>query len=128
MTRTAIFADDAPAGAGPYSPAVRAGDFLFLSGIGALDPETHEIMGHDVAAQTRQTMDNIQAILGAAGASLDQVVKMDAYLQNPDDYEAFNATYAEYFAEPYPARAAVGVAALPKGVQLEIEAILELAR
>ncbi|MBT5433222.1 MAG: hypothetical protein HOI34_06255 [Rhodospirillaceae bacterium] len=107
MIRNAIVAPDAPVGAGPYSPAVRAGDFLFLSGIGALHVETHEIMGTDVIEQTRHTMTNIIAILRAGGASLDNVVKMDAYLQNPDDYEDFNRTYAEYFSPPYPARITV---------------------
>ncbi len=106
--RNAIIAKDAPFGAGPYSPAIRAGDFLFLSGIGALHPETHEILGDDVVAQTRQTMANIQAILRAAGAGLDQVIKMDVYLQHPEDYEAFNKTYEEYFEPPYPARLTVG--------------------
>ena len=108
MSRTAIVAKDAPFGAGPYSPAIRAGDFLFLSGIGALHPETHEILGDGIAAQTRQTMANIEAILRAGGATLDQVVKMDIYLQNPEDYEGFNAVYADYFTKPYPARLTVG--------------------
>lgn len=108
MVRSAIIAEDAPFGAGPYSPAIRAGDFLFLSGIGALHAETHEISGEDVVAQTRCTMANIEAILTAGGATLDHVIKMDVYLQNPDDYEAFNNTYAEYFSPPYPARLTVG--------------------
>ncbi len=108
MRREAIIANDAPYGAGPYSPAIRAGDFLFLSGIGALHPETHEILGKDVSAQTRQTMANIEAILRAGGATLDNIVKMDVYLQNPDDYDAFNNTYAEFFSPPYPARLTVG--------------------
>ncbi len=106
--RDAIVADDAPFGAGPYSPAIRAGGFVFLSGIGALDPVTHEILGDDVAAQTRQTMTNIIAILRAGNVTLEDVVKMDVYLQNPDDYEVFNAVYAEYFTPPYPARLTVG--------------------
>ncbi len=108
MIRKAIVAQDAPFGAGPYSPAIRAGDFLFLSGIGALDPQSHEILGDDVVAQTHQTMRNIQAILRAAGATFDHVVKMDVYLQDPDDYEAFNNVYADYFTPPYPARLTVG--------------------
>lgn len=108
MTRNPIIADNAPYGAGPYSPAIKAGDFLFLSGIGALHPKTHEILGSSVAEQTRHTMTNIENILAAAGATLDNVVKMDVYLQNPDDYEAFNKTYATYFEPPYPARLTVG--------------------
>lgn len=108
MMRNQIVSDKAPYGAGPYSPAIRAGDFVFLSGIGALHPVTHEILGETVAEQTRQTMENIQNILAAAGASLDNVVKMDVYLQNPDDYEEFNETYANFFSQPYPARLTVG--------------------
>ena len=108
MARRAIIADDAPYGAGPYSPAVRAGDFVYLSGIGALHPTTHDIVGDTVVEQTHETMRNIQAILKACGANLEHVIKMDVYLQNPDDYEAFNAAYATYFEEPYPARLTVG--------------------
>lgn len=108
MVRKAIIADNAPVGAGPYSPAIRAGDFLFLSGIGALHPKTHEILGDDIETQTRHTFTNVEAILKAGGATLDHVVKMDVYLQNPEDYEAFNRTYAGYFTEPYPARLTVG--------------------
>ena len=108
MARTVIKTKDAPFGAGPYSQAVRAGDFLFLSGIGALHPATHEIVGGDVAEQTHNTMKNIIAILRAAGSGLDDIVKMDIYLQNPDDYENFNQVYANYFSEPYPARLTVG--------------------
>ena len=108
--RRVVIADDAPVGAGPYSPAVRAGDFLYLSGIGALHPQTHEILGETIEQQTRHTMDNIIAILRAGGGTLDDVVKMDVYLQNSDDYEAFNSTYAQYFEPPYPARLTVGAA------------------
>lgn len=108
MVREAIIAKDAPFGAGPYSPAIRAGDFLFLSGIGALHPQTHEIIGSDIVEQTRWTMTNIEAILTAAGATLNNVVKMDVYLQNPKDYEAFNRVYEGYFLPPYPARLTVG--------------------
>ena len=106
--RHSIVSDEAPVGAGPYSPAIRAGGFLFLSGIGALHPETHEVLGSTIEDQTRQTMANIVAILKAGGATLDDVVKIDIYLQNPDDYEAFNAVYAGYFSPPYPARLTVG--------------------
>ena len=81
---------------------------MYLSGIGALHAETHEILGEDIEEQTRHTMTNIIAILRACGASLDEVIKIDVYLQNPDDYEAFNTTYAEYFSPPYPARLTVG--------------------
>ena len=107
MIRNAIVSDAAPSGAGPYSPAIRAGDFLFLSGIGALHPKTYEILGSTVAEQTHQTMKNITNILTAAGATLENVVKMDVYLQNPGDYEEFNETYEPYFKQPYPARLTV---------------------
>ena len=100
MRRKVIVADDAPVGAGPYSPAVRGGDFVFLSGIGALHPKTHEILGDTIEEQTRHTMVNIEAILRASGATLDNVIKMDVYLHEPDDYEGFNATYATYFEPP----------------------------
>ncbi len=106
--RVPVVADDAPFGAGPYSPAILAGDFLHLSGIGALHPETHEILGDTIDVQTREAFRNIEAILRAGDVSLDDVIKMDVYLQDPNDYEAFNSTYAEYFEPPYPARLTVG--------------------
>ena len=99
---------DAPSGAGPYSQAVRAGDFLFLSGIGSLDVETHEIQGTTAAEQVRITMEHIKTILAAHNATLKDVVKMGLYLQDPDDYEEANAAYAEFFEAPYPARLSVG--------------------
>ena len=99
---------NAPSGAGPYSQAVRAGDFLFLSGIGSLDIETHEIQGETAADQMRITMGHIQEILAAHGATLDQVVKMSLYLQDPADYEEVDAAYAAYFSPPYPARLTIG--------------------
>ena len=108
MKRQVKITSKAPSGAGPYSQAVKAGDFIFLSGIGSLDIKTHEILGRDVAEQTRITMSHIEQILIAHGATLDNVVKMDVYLQDPDDYDAFNNVYAEYFCEPYPARLTVG--------------------
>ncbi len=100
--------DGAPSGAGPYSQAVRAGDFLFLSGIGSLDVESHEILGDTAVEQFRITMRHIQTILGAHNLTLNDVVKMGLYLQDSDDYEEVNAAYAEYFSEPYPARLSVG--------------------
>lgn len=108
MSISVNITDQAPAGAGPYSQAVRAGDFLFLSGIGSLDVRTHEILGDTAADQLRITMGHIQAILSAHGATLKNVVKMGLYLQDPDDYEEANAAYAEYFSDPYPARLSVG--------------------
>jgi len=108
MTRILKTTARAPSGAGPYSQAVRAGDFLFLSGIGSLDVETHEIQGETAAEQLRITMEHVKAILAAHGATLDNVVKMGLYLQDPDDYEEANAAYAEYFCPPYPARLSIG--------------------
>ena len=108
MKRQVNITDKAPSGAGPYSQAVKAGDFIFLSGIGALDIETHEIKGNSVAEQTRITLSHIKQILTAYGATFDNIVQMGVYLQNPDDYEEFNQVYAEYFSAPYPARLTVG--------------------
>ena len=108
MPKSVSITPDAPSGAGPYSQAVKAGDFLFLSGIGSLDVETHEIQGATAAEQTRITMRHIKTILEHHGASLNDVVKMGLYLQDPDDYEEANAAYAEFFSPPYPARLSVG--------------------
>lgn len=108
MPISVTITDDAPSGAGPYSQAVRAGDFIFLSGIGSLDVQAHEILGDTAADQLRITMGHIRTILAAHGATLRNVVKMGLYLQDPDDYEEVNAAYAEFFTAPFPARLSVG--------------------
>ena len=116
----------APAAIGPYSQAVRAGDLLFVSGQIALDPATGQIVAGDVAVETRQVLRNVAAICEAAGTSLAAAVKCTVYLRDMADFGAMNAVYAEFFPPPCPARATVAVAGLPKGVQVEIDAIVRL--
>lgn len=128
MERKAISTDSAPAAVGPYSQAVRAGDLLFCSGQIALDPASGELVApDDVRQQTARVMDNLRAVLEAAGAGLANVVKVTMYVADMRDYAAVNDVYGRYFegADP-PARAAIGVAALPKGARIEIEAIAAL--
>ncbi|MEE8192137.1 MAG: RidA family protein [Gemmatimonadales bacterium] len=114
---------DAPAAIGPYTQAVIAGDFVFASGQIPLDPETMEIVGDDVKAQTDQVLRNLAAVLEQAGAGLSKVVKSTVYLANISDFQAMNEVYAKHFGEHRPARAALQAGALPKGALVEIEAI-----
>ena len=120
----------APAAIGPYSQAVRAGDFLFVSGQIPLDPATGALVGGtsppDLAAQTRRVLENIQAIVTAAGASLAAVVKTTVYLADMNDFPVMNDVYASFFGAPAPARATVQVSRLPKDVRVEIDAIVYL--
>ncbi len=122
----------APAAIGPYSQAVRAGDFLFVSGQIPLDPATGELVGGtwqpDVAVQTRRVLENLQAIVSAAGGSLAAVVKTTVYLADMNDFPVMNEVYASFFAAPAPARATVQVSRLPKDVRVEIDAIVYLAK
>lgn len=113
----------APAAIGPYSQAVRAGDFLFFSGQIPLDPATGEIVGQDAEGQSRQVLNNIQAVLAAVGLDFGKVVKTTVYLTDMRDFEVINRVYGEYFGAAAPARATVQVAALPKQVLIEIEGI-----
>ena len=119
-----IFTRDAPAAIGAYSQAVRVGDTLYLSGQIPLDPETMELVDGDFEAQARQAFRNLCAVIAAAGGVPAQVVKLAIYLESMDDFPTVNAVMGEFFEEPYPARAALGVAALPKGAQLEVEGVL----
>ena len=121
----AIYASNqAPAAIGPYSQAVGAGGFLFLSGQTGTDPATGEFVPGGITEQTRQVLTNIKAILTEAGLTMDNVVKTTVFLQNMSDFAAMNAVYAEFFTEgQYPARSAVEVGALPKGALVEIETI-----
>ncbi len=114
---------DAPAPIGPYSQAIRAHGFIFLSGQIPIDPKTGHVVDGGIESQTHQVIKNISAILGAAGADLSQVVKTTVFLTNLNDFAAFNQVYAEYFGKIKPARATVQVARLPKEVLLEIEAV-----
>ena len=127
MSKTIIHSDQAPSAIGAYSQAVRAGDTVYLSGQIPLDPATMEVVGGgDFRAEAHQVFKNLRAVAEAAGGSLDDVVKLNAYLTDLTNFAVFNEVMAEYFSQPFPARAAVGVAALPKGVQVEAEAVLVL--
>ena len=127
MSNRAIIATPkAPAAIGPYSQAVKVGNTVWLSGQIPLDPQTMELVAGDTAAQARQVFANLAAVAEAAGGSLDDAVKINISLTDLGDFGAVNAAMEESFAEPYPARACVQVAALPKGASVEIEAILAL--
>ena len=127
MSKTIIHSDQAPSAFGAYSQAVRAGDTVYLSGQIPLDPATmEEVGGGNFRAEAHQVFKNLRAVAEAAGGSLDNVVKLNAYLTDLGNFAVFNEVMAEYFSQPFPARAAVGVAALPKGVQVEAEAVLVL--
>ena len=121
--KEAIHTAQAQAAIGPYSQAIRANGFVFVSGQLPVDPATGSFAGADVTAQTRQSLQNIQSILAEAGLGMDAVVKTTVFLQNMGDFAAMNEVYAAFFTGACPARAAVQVAALPKGALVEIEAI-----
>ena len=118
-----IQTDDAPGSIGPYSQGIRDGDTIYVSGQGPVDPETGDIVGDDAGEQTARTMENIGAVLEAAGSSLDNVVKATVFVRDMDNYAAVNEVYAEYLSEPYPARSAVEVSNLPIDIMVEIEVI-----
>jgi reactive intermediate/imine deaminase len=126
MTKQIISTQDAPAAIGVYSQAVRVGNTIWVSGQIPLDPKTKELVHGDVEAQVRQVFENLKAIVAAAGASFDDVVKATVFLVDLSHFGLVNKVMAEYFREPYPARAAVGVAALPRGAQVEVECIVAL--
>lgn len=123
MNRQIVHTDSAPRAIGPYSQAVRYGSLLFVSGQIPLHPETGEMQTGDIEAQTRQVMENLGAILTAAGASFASVVKSTIYLVDLDDFATVNGVYGSYFRDAPPARATVQVAALPKQARVEIDAI-----
>jgi 2-iminobutanoate/2-iminopropanoate deaminase len=123
MPKTIVRSDQAPAAIGAYSQAVRAGDWVFLSGQIPLDPETRQLVQGGIEAQTRRVLDNLAAVLGALDLTLSAVVKTTVYLTDMQDFSAFNAVYASYFPSEPPARATIGVAALPGGARVEIEAV-----
>ena len=125
--RDVVSSRGAPAAIGPYSQAIRAGGFLFISGQIPLDPESGQVVDGDVAAQTHRVMQSLGAILNAAGASYDHVVRTTIFLTDLTDFAVVNDVYGGYFAAPAPTRATVQVAALPKGVSVEIDAIAHLA-
>jgi reactive intermediate/imine deaminase len=127
MSKQAIHSDDAPAAIGTYSQAVAAGGLVFLSGQIPLDPATMEIVDGDFEARARRVFDNLAAVSAAAGGSLDDIVKLTVFLTDLDNFATVNSVMEDYFQQPFPARAAVGVASLPKGVDVEADAILSLA-
>ena len=118
-----VFTSQAPAAIGPYSQAIRAGEWLFLSGQIPVDPATGEVAGTDVRTQARQVLKNIQAVLAEAGTTVQAVVKTTVFLKDLQDFQAFNEEYAKVFASEAPARSCVEIARLPKHVLVEIEAI-----
>jgi 2-iminobutanoate/2-iminopropanoate deaminase len=121
--KQAVASANAPKAIGPYSQAIRAGHLVFLSGQIPLDPDTGTVVEGDVAAQTRRVMENLAAVLAAAGLSFAHVVRTTIFLADMNDFSTVNEVYGKYFAEPYPARATVQVARLPRDVRVEIEVI-----
>jgi reactive intermediate/imine deaminase len=126
MPRTPITTTNAPQAIGTYSQAMRAGNTVYLSGQIPLDPATGELVAGDMEAQVRRVFENLKAVAAAAGGNLDHAVRVTVYLTDLQHFALVNRVMAEYFSQPYPARAAIGVAALPKGAAVEIDAILEL--
>jgi len=126
MSKHIISTTNAPAAIGVYSQAVRVGNTVWVSGQIPLDPATKELVTGGLEAQIRRVFDNLKAIVVAAGASLDDVVKATVFLTDLSHFALVNKIMAEYFREPYPARAAVGVAALPRGAEIEVECIVAL--
>ena len=126
MSKQSIHSDSAPAAIGTYSQAIQAGDLVFMSGQIPLDPATMEVVDGDFEARARQVFDNLRAVAEAAGGSLDEVVKLTIFLTDLGNFATVNSVMEDYFQQPYPARAAVGVATLPKGVDVEADAILAL--
>jgi len=114
----------APAAIGPYSQAIRAGDTVYLSGQIPLDPDTQEVVSDEFSAQARRVFDNLAAVTEAAGGSLADIVKLTVYLTDLGRFAEVNEIMTGYFAEPYPARAAIGVVQLPRSAQIEIDAIM----
>ena len=123
MQKHAVSSPDAPAAIGPYSPALRAGQLLFVSGQVPIDPATGQMIEGDVTTQTRRVLDNVGALLMAADRSFADVVRTTIFLADMNDFASVNAIYGQYFSEPYPARATVQVARLPKDARVEIDVI-----
>jgi len=126
MSKQTIHSDNAPAAIGTYSQAIKSGNLVFLSGQIPLDPASMEIVDGDFEARARRVFENLKAVAGAAGGDLNQVVKLTIYLTDLDNFATINHVMENYFDQPYPARAAIGVASLPKGVDVEADAILAL--
>ncbi|MBN8480303.1 MAG: RidA family protein [Xanthomonadales bacterium] len=121
--RSIIHSEQAPKAIGPYSQAVRVGGALYLSGQTPLDPATGELVPGDISAQARRVFENLAAVLAAAGAGFDDVVRVGIYLTDLGDFSAVNDVMKQYFREPYPARSTIGVSALPRGAAVEIDLV-----
>ena len=126
MSKQAIHSDNAPAAIGTYSQAIRVGHLVFLSGQIPLDAATMEVVDGDFEVRARQVFENLKAVAAAAGGELNQIVKLTIFLTDLNNFAVVNSVMEDYFDEPFPARAAVGVASLPKGVDVEADAILAL--
>ena len=126
MTKEIISTDKAPQAIGTYSQAVKVGNTVYLSGQIPLVPETMEIVAGDIEARIRQVFDNLTAVAKAAGGDLSDIVKLNIFLTDLSHFPIVNQVMAEYFDEPYPARAAIGVAALPKDAGVEMDGVMEL--
>lgn len=124
MSRTIVASDNAPKAIGPYSQAVQVGSTIYTSGQIPLDPATGELIAGDIDTQTRRVFENLRAVIEAAGASFADAVRVGIYLTDLSNFAAVNAVMAEYFQQPYPARSTIGIAALPRGAQVEIDLVL----
>lgn len=124
--RQAVATDKAPKAIGPYSQGIRAGNLLFVSGQVPIDPATGALIEGDIATQTHRVMRNLAAILEAAGASMDHVVRCTVYLADMNDFAAMNEVYGSYFSQPAPARATIQAVRLPKDARVEIDLIAEI--
>ena len=123
MSRTIIHSDQAPKAIGPYSQAVRVGGTLYTSGQTPIDPATGKLVDGDISAQARRVFENLKAVLAAADASFENVVRVGIYLTDLGNFAAVNEVMKQYFREPYPARSTIGVASLPLGAQVEIDMV-----
>jgi 2-iminobutanoate/2-iminopropanoate deaminase len=123
MQKDIVFTEDAPLAVGPYSQAIKAGGWIYLSGQIPISPQTNEVVPGTIEEQTTLVLNNAKSVLEAAGASLDNVVKVTVYLADMDDFAAVNEVYSAFFVEKQPARAAVQVARLPKDVDIEVDMV-----
>jgi len=126
LSKKALHTDDAPAAIGTYSQAIQTNGLVFMSGQIPLDPATMELVEGDFEARARRVFDNLRAVAEAAGSDLNSIVKLTVYLTDLSNFATVNSVMTEYFDEPFPARAALGVASLPKGADVEAEAVLAL--
>ena len=126
MSRQPISTERAPAAIGPYSQAVRAGGTVYLSGQIPLDPATGQLVQADIATETRRVFDNLRAVCEAAGGSLEQIARIGIYLTDLGHFTAVNTVMQEYFRAPFPARSTIGVASLPRGARVEVDAVMHL--